>query len=158
MVYTVAYNLAYVQCVAYKITVTYAFDTMSPSNTHTHTHGHTHTHTCAHTRTHTHTHMRTHTHTHTDTCTYKHADYTKLNLHSLKQVPANRDLRQKKLKLKTWHVYSFGKRNVFRLHLNESREGFYQRWKGGSFHAEGPKTGKAQEPPVESLVQGIWRL
>ena len=27
---------------------------------------------------------------------------------------------------KTWQVYSFGKRNVFRLHLNESREGFCQ--------------------------------
>ena len=25
---------------------------------------------------------------------------------------------------KTWQVYSFEKRNVFRLHLNESREGF----------------------------------
>ena len=27
---------------------------------------------------------------------------------------------------KTWQAYSFGKRNVFRLHLNESREGFCQ--------------------------------
>ena len=53
MVYTVAYNLAYVQCVAYKITVTYAFDTMSPYNTHTHTHGYTHTHTHMRARTHT---------------------------------------------------------------------------------------------------------
>ena len=25
----------------------------------------------------------------------------------------------------TWHVYNFGKRNVFRLDLNESREGFF---------------------------------
>ena len=45
--------------------------------------------------------------------------------------------------LKTWQVYSFGKRMVFRLHLNESREGFCQRGRGRSFHVEGPKTEKA---------------
>ena len=28
----------------------------------------------------------------------------------------------------------------------------------GSFHADGPKTEKAREPTVESLVRGIWRL
>ena len=28
---------------------------------------------------------------------------------------------------KTWQVYSLGKRNIFRLHLNESRDGFCQR-------------------------------
>ena len=27
-----------------------------------------------------------------------------------------------------------------------------------SFHVDGPKTEKAQEPTVESLVRGIWRL
>ena len=27
-----------------------------------------------------------------------------------------------------------------------------------SFHADGPKTEKAREPAVESLVRGIWRL
>ena len=27
-----------------------------------------------------------------------------------------------------------------------------------SFHVEGPKTEKAREPTVESLVRGIWRL
>ena len=32
-------------------------------------------------------------------------------------------------KQKTWQVYSFGKRNVFRLDLNESREGFCRREK-----------------------------
>ena len=57
---------------------------------------------------------------------------------------------------KTWEAYGFGKRNVFRLHLNESKEGFCRR--GRSFHADGPKTEKAQEPTVESLVRGIWRL
>ena len=30
---------------------------------------------------------------------------------------------------KTWQVYNFGKRNVFRLDLNESREGFCRREK-----------------------------
>ena len=27
-----------------------------------------------------------------------------------------------------------------------------------SFHVDGPKTEKAREPTVESLVRGIWRL
>ena len=59
---------------------------------------------------------------------------------------------------KTWHVHSFGKRNVFRLHLNESSEGFCQRGRRStSFHVYGPKTEKAQEPTAESLVKGIWR-
>ena len=51
-----------------------------------------------------------------------------------------------------------GKGNVFRLHLNESREGFCQRGRGRSFHVDGPKMEKAREPTAESLVQGIWRL
>ena len=59
---------------------------------------------------------------------------------------------------KTWQVYSFGKRHVFRLHLHESREGFCQRGRGRSFHVDGPKTEKAREPTVESLARGIWRL
>ena len=41
------------------------------------------------------THAHTHTHTHTQAHTHKHTDYTKLNLHNLKQA-ANRDLRQTK--------------------------------------------------------------
>ena len=59
---------------------------------------------------------------------------------------------------KTWQVYCFGKGYVFRLHLNESREGFCQRRRGRSFHVDGLKTEKAREPTAESLVQGIWRL
>ena len=47
---------------------------------------------------------------------------------------------------KTWQVYNFGKRNVFRLDLNESREGFCQRGRGSSFHIDAPKTEKVQEP------------
>ena len=50
---------------------------------------------------------------------------------------------------KTWQVYNFRKRNVFRLCLNESREGFRRR-KGWSFHVDGPKTEKAPEPTMES--------
>ena len=59
---------------------------------------------------------------------------------------------------KTWQVYNFGKRNVFRLDLNESREGFCWRGRGRSFHVDGPKTEKAREPTVESLVRGICCL
>ena len=59
---------------------------------------------------------------------------------------------------KTRRVYSFGKRNVFMLHLNESREGFCRRGRGRSFHVDGLKTEKAWEPAVESLVRGTWRL
>ena len=59
---------------------------------------------------------------------------------------------------KTWQVYSFWKRNIFRLHFNESRESFCQRGRGRSFHVVGLKMEKAQESTVESLVGGIWRL
>ena len=38
---------------------------------------------------------------------------------------------------KMWQVYSFGKRNVFRLHLNESREAVM----GGLLNSEGPELG-----------------
>ena len=45
-----------------------------------------------------------------------------------------------------------GKINLFRLDLNESREGFCRRGRGRSFHVNGPKTEKAREPAVESMV------
>jgi len=44
------------------------------------------------------------------------------------------------------------------LHLNESREGFCGKGRGRSFHVDGLKTEKVQEPAVESLVPGFWRL
>ena len=59
---------------------------------------------------------------------------------------------------KTLQAYGFGKRNVSRLHLNKSKEGFCRRGRGRSFHVDGPKTQKAQEPAAESLVPEIWRL
>ena len=59
---------------------------------------------------------------------------------------------------KTWQVYNFGTRNVFRLDLSESREGLCRRGRGRSFHVDGPKTEKVREPTVKSLVRGIWRL
>ena len=59
---------------------------------------------------------------------------------------------------KAWEANSFGKINVFRLHLNESREGSCRRGRGRSFHVDGPKTEKGREPTVESQVRGIWRL
>ena len=42
----------------------------------------------------------------------------------------------------------FGKRNILRLHLNESREGFCRRGRGTPFHVDGPKTEKAREPAL----------
>ena len=56
---------------------------------------------------------------------------------------------------KTWQSWE---RNIFRFDLKESGEGFCQRGKRRSFHVERPKTQKALEPTVESLVKGIWRL
>ena len=53
----------------------------------------------------------------------------------------------------TWQVYSFGKRTVLMLHLNESREGFCRRSTGRLLHVDGPKTAKARAPTVESLVR-----
>ena len=44
---------------------------------------------------------------------------------------------------KTWQVYNFGIRNVFRLDLNEFRDGFCRRGRGRSFHVDGPKTAGA---------------
>ena len=52
----------------------------------------------------------------------------------------------------------FWESNIFRLDLNESREGFCQRGRGRSFHADGLKTEKVGEPTVNSLVQGIWSI
>ena len=55
---------------------------------------------------------------------------------------------------KTWQVYNFGKINVFRLNLNEARECFFvgEEGEGHSMFKDGPKTEKAREPAVESLV------
>ena len=41
-----------------------------------------------------------------------------------------------------------GKKIVFRLDLNEFREGFCRRGRGRSFHVDGPKTEKARELTV----------
>ena len=60
--------------------------------------------------------------------------------------------------MKTWQVCCFGSRNVLRLDLKESREGFCRRGRGRSFHVDGLKTEKEREPAMESLVPGIWRL
>ena len=50
------------------------------------------------------------------------------------------------------------KDNVFRLDLKESREDFCRRRRESSLHVDGPKTEKAREPTVKSLVRGLWRL
>ena len=86
-----------------------------------------------------HIHMRARAHTHT--YTHKHSDYAKLTLCSLKQA-ATEMVEDSSMEQKAWQVYSFGKRNVFRLHLKESREGFCQRG-SRSFHVDGLKTENA---------------
>ena len=40
----------------------------------------------------------------------------------------------------------------------KSRAGFCWRGSGRPFHGKGPKTEKAWEPTLGSLVQGVWRL
>ena len=45
-----------------------------------------------------------------------------------------------------------------RFELKESREGFVRKGRAKSFHLEEPNTEKAQEPAVETLVRGVWRL
>ena len=66
---------------------------------------------CAHTRTHTLTH------------THKHSEYAKLNIRSWKRAANARKTWNgwRRTEQKTCQVYNFGKRNVFRLDLNESR-------------------------------------
>ena len=49
-----------------------------------------------------------------------------------------------------------GKRNVFKLDLNESREGFCRRGRGRSFHVDGSKTEKARE--TNSGESGVRNL
>ena len=80
---------------------------------------------------------------------------TQLKSGSKQQLEMDED---SSMEQKTWLVYSLGKRNVLRFDLKESREGFCGIGRGRSFHVEEPKMEKAQEPAVESLVQGIWRL
>ena len=78
-----------------------------------------------------------HTHPHTSTPTHKHSDYTKQQMPG--RLGMDKDARNRKI----WQVCNFGKRNVFRLDLNESR-GFCWKGRGRSFHADGPKTEKVQ--------------
>ena len=91
-------------------------------------------------------------HPHTQAFRLCKAKYTQLKTGSKR--PGNLE----RMEQKTWLVYNFGKRNVFRLDLNESKEGFCPRGRGRSFRVNGPKTEKAREPTVESQMRGIWRL
>ena len=102
-------------------------------------------------------HVDTHTgtHTHTSMLTTQNLIYAQLKTGSKQQLEMDED---NSLEQKTWLVYSFGKRNVLRFNLKELREGFCWIGRERSFHVEGAKMEKAQEPAVESLVQGIQRL
>ena len=65
---------------------------------------------------------------------------------------------------KTWQIYSFGKINVFRLHLNDSWSETLAQRKGGrgrSFHVDGPKTEKKrkeEEAVTNSAMSGARNL
>ena len=59
---------------------------------------------------------------------------------------------------KTWQVCCSGKRKYLDVRFEGVQRGFLTERKGRSFHVERPKTEKAREPKVESLVRGIWRL
>ena len=96
----------------------------------------THTHVCMHACTHACTYTRVRA------PTLKYTDYTKLNLKwAANGLGMDED---SNMKWKTWQLYSSGKRNVFRLHLIESRESFCQRRRGRSFHVDGLKTEKVR--------------
>ena len=59
---------------------------------------------------------------------------------------------------KTWQVYSFGKINVFRLHLSVSGKSFCRRGSGRPFpkpQGRGPKTEMARERTVESRARNL---
>ena len=102
-----------------------------------------------------HTRTRTQRHPHTRVFRLYKAKFTQLKTGSKRRLQLDEDSSTEQ---KTWQPYSFGKRYVFRVHLNEPREGFCRRGRGKSFHVDGPKTEMAREPRVESLVRGIWRL
>ena len=116
------------------------------SNTHTHMH--------THTRAHTHARARTHTEApaHTSILIIQNLTYTQLKTGSKQRLETNEDSSPER---KTWQVYSLGKRNCVRLHLNESRE-FLSERKGKVIPCRW--TEEAREPTAESLVRGIWRL
>ena len=96
-------------------------------------------------------------HTHTGTRTHNHSGYTNLNIHSSKRAANARETWNgyRRTEQKTWQVYKFGKRNVFRLDLDESREGFSRRGRGRSFHVEGPKTKGAGTNSGESGARNL---
>ena len=65
------------------------------------------------------------------------------------------------LEQKTWQVYSdycFGKRDVFKSDLNESRECLFHRRRRRSLQVEGLEREKVQAPTAENLIRGIWKL
>ena len=82
-----------------------------------------------------HTHTHTHPHTHTHTLTQRHPYTQAFWLYKAKctqfkngqQTPGRLGMDEDSTEQKTWQVYNFGKRNVFRLDLNESREDFCRR-------------------------------
>ena len=77
------------------------------------------------------TQTHTHTHLYRSILTMKNLIYTQFKMGSKQSLEMDEDSSTEQ---KTWQVYSFGKRNVLRFVLNESREGFCWRGRGRSFH------------------------
>ena len=114
---------------------------------HARTHAHTHARTRTHARAHTHTH--TQAPAHTSTLTIQSLIYTQFKTGSKHKLETDEDSSTKR---KTQPVCSFGKRNVFRLHLNEPRVDFCRRGRGKSFQEHRPSavevTGQCVPDPV----------
>ena len=102
----------------------------------THARAHTHTHT--HPPTHTHTHTLTQAHAHTSILTTQNLIYAQL------KGTTNRDLRRGKRRqqrgTENMAGLQFWEKKGFRLHFNESREGFCRRERGRSLHVDRQET------------------
>ena len=94
--------------------------------------------------------------------TIQNSFYTQLKTRTKQRLETDEEMDEdSSTKRKPWRVCSFGKRNVLRFDLNESRESFCRRRRGRSFHVEGLKTEKVREPTVQSLFQYFclsWQL
>ena len=88
---------------------------------------------------------RTHSHRQPHTHMYSVHKSTTLTQTDHKERPLCRR-KNSSARGKAWWVCCFLKRNVLRLDLEESREGVCRKGKGRSFHLEGLKTEKAQDP------------
>ena len=66
-------------------------------------------------------------------CLYSAVSLTLVREHRFIRIIYNYYYEDSSTEQKTWQVYCFGKRHVFRLYLNESRQGFCRKWLRGKF-------------------------